>query len=220
MEARRYAAPMASRAKQAARTLSANGVSIDRSILVEGDLEWLADVERLVLWNVRVPPGFLGRLDRLWWVGWGGGSKGQGIEQLQDCKRLRYLSLSWIRGVHDLSFLTEIRTLEMLTLSCLATLEGLPSLGNLTSLRRIEIAQMKRLASIGPAIEAPNLEELLLIKLVKVTAEDVKTIQLHPSLRSFDWLAEDVPDKSWVPVRHAISLPRTRIVRPEDWFSL
>lgn len=216
----RYAWEVTSKAKSAARTQDAGGVFIDHATIVEDDFEWLAEVERLTLWNVKVAADFLPRLNRLWWVDWRGGSKGQQIEQLKTCSGLRYVSLNQIRGVNDLQFLGELASVEMVRIYGMSAVQRLPSLAGLTSLRRLEIGQMKLLESIRPALEAPKVEELLLLRTVKVTPEDVTAIKSHAALRSFDWFAEDVPDRVWIPVREAITLPRTRLMHPEEWFSL
>jgi hypothetical protein len=211
---------MISKARSAARFQNSGGVFIDHATVVEDDFDWLGEVERLTLWNVNLPAGFLRRLDRLWWVDWRGGGKGQPIEQLTECPGLRYVSLNQIRGVNDLRFLADLTSLEMAQIYGLSAVERLPSFAGLTSLRRLEIGQMKVLESIGPALDAPNLEELFLIKKLNVTSYDVSAIQSHAALRSFYWFAEDVPDRLWVPVRDAIALPNARAMRPEEWFSL
>lgn len=211
---------MASKAKFAARAQGAGGVFIDHATIVDDDMEWLAEVERLTLWNVKVPEKFLSKLPRLWWIDWRGGGKGQSVEQLQDCPRLRYVSLNQIRGLDNLSFVCRLPAVEMLQIYGLSAVQRLPSFAGLPSLRRLELGQMKRLEAICPALDAPALEELLLVRAVNVTFEDVAAVQSHPKLRSFDWFAEDVPDRVWVPVRQAITLPRARPVHPEEWFSL
>jgi len=211
---------MTTKAKSAARLRDSGGVWIDHAAVVDDDFEWLAEVERLTLWNVKMPVGFLSRLKRLWWVDWRGGGKGQQIEQLATCQGLRFVSLNQIRGVGDLQFLADLRSLEMVSIYGMSAVERLPSFARLTSLRRLELGQMKLLESIHPALDAPNLEELHLHKFVNVTPEDVTAIKTHATLLSFDWVAENVPDHVWFPIREAIALPKTRSLHPEEWFSL
>lgn len=209
-----------SKAQISARNRGEGVIWLDHVTLAETDLEWLADVQRLTLWNVRVPPHFLGRLSKLWWLDWRGGGVGQGIEQIGDCDGLRYLSLNQIRGLTDLSFLFGKTTLELIDLYGLTRLERLPSLASLTGVRRAQVGQMKSMDSIGPVLEAPNLEELLLQNFVRVSAEDVTAMQDHPKLKTFGWFAENVPVKTWLPVREAVALPETRGMHPEEWFGL
>jgi hypothetical protein len=211
---------MTLKAKAAARFRKDGGVFIDHTTIVEDDFEWLAEIERLTLWNVKVPSDFLSRCNRLWWVDWRGGGKGQHIEQLTACHGLRYVSLNQIRGIDDLGFLARIVSLELLSIYGMSAVQCLPSFGDLVSLRRLEIGQMKRLTCVRPALDAPNLEELYFIKKLNVTSEDVHAIKSHPALRAFEWNHEDVPDRVWEPVREAIELPPTRSMHPEDWFSL
>jgi hypothetical protein len=209
---------MASNAQTAARAQDAGGVFIEHTTIVDDDIEWLAEVERLTLWNVKVPEDFLPRLSRLWWIDWRGGGKSQNVEQLQDCPGLRYVSLNQIRGLSDLSLVSRLTTVEMLQIYGLSAVQGLPSFAGLSSLRRLELGQLKRIEAIRPALDAPLLEELLLIRAMNVTPEDIVGIQSHATLRLFDWFAEGVPDRTWVPVRQAITLPRARFMHPDEWF--
>lgn len=207
-------------AKSLAKPRSNGGMWLDHATLVDSDFEWLCDVERLTLWNVKIPRGFLGRLKNLWWLDWRGGGLAQGIDQVADCSRLRFLALNQIRGLSDLSFLANSISLEMLTLYGLSRLEVLPSLKGLKSMRRLEIGQMKSLTQIAPALDAPNLEELSLHKFVGVSANDVKNINSHPKLRAFSWSVEDVPERIFGPVKNAITLPAVKTLHPEEWFGL
>ncbi len=211
---------MAKSAKSAAHFRGSGGVFIDHATVVDDDFEWLAEIERLTLWNVKVPEGFLSRLKRLWWVDWRGGGKGQQVEQLAACSKLRFVSLNQIRGLENLDFLANLKTVEMLSIYGLSAVRRLPSFVGLTSLHRLEIGQMKLLEAIRPALNAPNLKELYLLRKVNVSPDDLGAIKSHSTLGYFDWFAEDVPDRIWLPVREAIKLPRTRSLRPEEWFSI
>lgn len=205
---------------KAHRILSDGAVFLDHTSLSEADLEWLSPVERLTLWNVKVAPGLLSRLTRLWWLDWRGGGVAQGLHQIQDCSGLRYLSLNQIRGLGEVGFIKNLTSLEMVNLYGLASLSELPSFRALCGLKRLQIGQMKALTSIGPAVEAPNLEELQLHNLVCVTATDLQELRMHRKLRAFEWFGENIPDRMWVPVRDALSLPKTRPVHPDEWFGI
>jgi len=211
---------MASKAQESERKSGESFVWIDHTTLAEDDLEWLSDVQRLTLWNVKLPPNFLRRLSKLWWLDWRGGGISQGIEQIGDCDGLRYLSLNQIRGLTDLSFLFGKTSLELINLYGLTRLERLPSMASLTGLRRAQVGQMKSMNSIGPVLETPNLEELQLAKFVRVSAGDVIAMQSHPKLKTFGWFAEDIPIKMWLPVCEAVALPETKPMHPEEWFGL
>lgn len=77
---------------------------------------------------------------------------------------------------------------------------------------------MKGLSGLGPVLEAPCLEELLLMRFVALSGTDPEAIAAHPSIRAFEWFAEDVPDKTWVPVVDRVARPRARAMSASDWF--
>ncbi len=211
---------MTATAQAKSRNLSSGGVFIDHATLTEADLVWLAPVERLVLWNVSVPPDFLTRLPSLWWIDWRGGSDKQGISQVQSCEKLRYLALNQIRGLSDLSFLQNLTTLEMINFYGLPKVVSLPSMTNFSKLRRVQLGQMKSLPSISAVLSAPNLQELLLHNRVGVLSDDVQAMRDHPNLSAFEWFGENIPVKMWEPVRKAVGLPLAKAMHPEEWFGL
>lgn len=191
---------------------------IDHAQVVEDDLEWLGHAERLTMWNVRLPEGFLARLEQLWFLDVRGGT-GTDVDWVRGCSGLRGLVVNQVRGITDLSAISDLATIELLQLYGLPRVARLPSLGGLERLRRLEVGSMKGLESLMEIREAPALEILELIRKVPVTEEDLSMLRTHPTLREFDWFAEDVPDKTWVPVQEAMAhLPRPRACRPEEWF--
>jgi hypothetical protein len=190
---------------------------IDHAEIVEADAEWLAGAERLTLWNVGVPPGFLARLPRLWWLDIRGGTA-RDLEVSRSCAGLRYLCVNQVRGLLDLELLATHVRLELLSLYGLAQVRAAPSLRALKSLRRLEVGQMKALGELEPLLEAPQLRELLLHKVVLPTERDVARINRHPSLEAFSWTALDVPARISEPVIRAIPLAPARSMHPEEWF--
>ncbi len=207
-------------AKTTSRDLRHAGVFIDHAVLTEADLEWLGTVERLVLWNVSVPPDFLSRLPLLWWIDWRGGSAKQNLGQIGSCTRLRYLALNQIRGLSDLSFIAYLSNLEMIKLYGLSKIAILPSMKGMTMLHRAQLGQLSSLSSIGSILAAPNLRELELHNRVGVSPEDVEMMRSHPTLSTFEWYGENIPVKMWKPVREAVGLPLTKAMYPEAWFGL
>src|SRR3546814_17836209 len=119
--------------------------------------------------------------------------------------RLRYLAVNQVRGLADLSLVSEIRQLQLLSLYGLAKVAVLPSLATLSDLKRVELGQMKGISSIGPVLEAPELRELSLLKIVPVAREDIPLLQRHPTLARFDWSFADVPRWMYEPVPQAIT---------------
>jgi hypothetical protein len=85
-------------------------------------------------------------------------------------------------------------------------------------LRRIEAGSLKGIEDLGPLLEAPRLEELLLSRAVSLSPSDPDRIAEHPTLAAFGWFAEDVPDKVWLPVVERIAKPEARAMHASDWF--
>ncbi|MCA9625304.1 MAG: hypothetical protein KC731_40055 [Myxococcales bacterium] len=190
---------------------------IDHAEIGADDLEWLGRAERLTLWNVLVPEGFLGKLKSLWWLDLRGGTATD-LKVATGCKRLRYLQVNQVRGMRDLSQLPSFRTLELLSLYGLSKVETLPSLKVLKNLRRVEMGQMKGLESLGTVLDAPSLEELYVIKRVGITEADVRAVNRHKKLARFGWSTEDVPRKVCEPVLEKIDKPEARAMHAIDWF--
>ncbi len=182
------------------------------------DLDWLAPVRRLTLWAVDVPEGFLGTLPNLDWLDVRGGS-GASANFVIWCERLRCLQINQVRGLSDASAVGELVTLELLSLYGLPKLVVLPSMARLRSLARLELGSLKGLESLAPALDAPALEELFLIRAVSMEVDDPLRIRDASQIEAFSWFAEDVPDRVWVPVVQVVGKPPARAVMPSDWFA-
>lgn len=204
-------------AKSAARWSSNDTVRLDHAILAESDSEWLEPVRRLTLWAVKVPPGLFASLPSLEWLDVRGGS-GASADFVKDCGRLRYLAINQVRGLRDLSSVGHVGNLELLSLYGLPQVRSLPSLAQLKRLRRIEVGSLKGIEELAPLLDAPGLEELLLARAVSLAPTDPARIAEHPTLAAFDWFAEDVPTKTWVPVVERVGKPKARAMNPEQWF--
>ncbi|MGH8522658.1 MAG: hypothetical protein ACREXY_00030 [Gammaproteobacteria bacterium] len=204
--------------KAAARWLSDDSVWLDHAVLTASDAEWLGAARRLTLWAVKVPPSFFQTLPSLEWLDVRGGS-GESAEFVDGCVQLRYLAINQIRGLHDLTPIGDLTNLEFLNLYGLPKVRSLPSLTHLKRLRRIEIGSMKGIEGLGPLLDAPGLEELVLARAVSLAPSDPARISEHPTLSAFEWFAEDVPDKVWLPVVKRVGKPKARAMHPEDWFA-
>jgi hypothetical protein len=192
-------------------------VWLDHTSLVPSDVEWLSGVRRLTLWAVKTPEGLLPSLPQLQWLDIRGGS-GTSPEVVNGCSKLTYLAVNRIRGMHDLSALSAQTSLRLLSLYGLSQVRTLPSLANLRHLKRLEIGSMKGLAGLGPFLEAPYLEELLLSKAVALSTTDPGEIAAHPSIQAFDWFAEDVPVKTWASIVDRVGRPKARALSASHWF--
>jgi hypothetical protein len=192
-------------------------VWLDHVSLRPSDAEWLFEVRRLTLWAVKVPSGLLAALPRLQRLDIRGGS-GTSIAAVDGCTSLNYLAVNQIRGVNDLSALGRQVNLRLLSLYGLPQVRSLPSLAELVHLRRVELGSMKGLSGVGPVLEAPLLEEVVFMNEVGLSEADPEAMAAHPSMRAFEWFAEDVPDATWVPVMDRVGLPRARAMPASDWF--
>jgi hypothetical protein len=191
---------------------------IDHAEIVDDDYEWLGGATHLTLWNVHIPLGFLSRLERLWWVDIRGGSA-ENLEVLQGASAVQYLSVNQIRGLRDLSVVTELANLRFLNLYGLRNVTAVPSLAPLRRLRKVTLGQMRGLESIAGVLDAAHLQELEFVRRVIPTEEDVRRIANHPTLQRFGWFPEDVPDRIFVPIMDRIKLPRVQTLSPEAWFA-
>jgi len=192
---------------------------LNHTELLDEDLDWLAATEQLTLWNVKVPAGLLARIDKLWWLDIRGGSATD-LAVLKGANRLQYLAVNQVRGMCDLSLVSQLATLRYLNLYGLPKVTQLPSCEALISLERASVGQMAGLVSLHGLLEAPSLRELELAKKIQVSETDVAEVINHPAIEAFSWFAENVPDKVWVPVVKKIALPPVRPMNPEEWFGL
>lgn len=121
--------------------------------------------------------------------------------------------------LHDTSALGGQASLRLLSLYGLPEVRSLPSLAGLVHLKRLEIGSMKGLSGLGPLLDAPRLQELLLIREVALSSTDPAAIAAHPTIRAFEWFAEDVPDKTWVPVVDQVRRPKVKPMEASAWFA-
>jgi hypothetical protein len=210
-------------AREAARrrpgSIYHGSIWLDHAELIEEDLEWLSDTERLTLWNVKVPVGLLARIEKLWWLDIRGGSATD-LAAAEGAGKLQYLAVNQVRGMTDLSLVAEMPALRYIDLYGLPKVTELPPCAALVNLEHANLGQMRGLVSLHGLLQAPNLRELKLSRKINVSETDVNGIIGHPAIEAFSWFAEDVPSKVWVPVVEKIGLPEVPVMFPETWFRL
>jgi len=194
-------------------------VVIEHAVIDEQDVDWMVPIRRLDLWAVKTPPGVLGKLPNLEWLNIRGGTGGN-LNAAAGCERLRYFGVNQVRGLNDVSVLPTLKGVELLSLYGLPQVTQIPSLAGLVKLARAEIGSMKGLAGLTGLLDAPVLDELVLIRTVGLAFDDPARIAAHPSIRFFEWYAEDVPDKTWVPVIERVGKPRATVISRKEWFDL
>ncbi len=150
-------------AKEVAQTRSYNGLLIDHARIVEEDYIWLAAVERLTLWNVQVPKGFLASLQKLWWLDLRGGSAPD-LSVAEGASKLRYLAVNQFRGMKDLSVVVEMLALRYLLLYGLPKVLKLPSFASHEQLEHLKIGQMKGLLSLAEAHRGATLTPIGIVE--------------------------------------------------------
>lgn len=177
------------------------------------------EVRRLTVWAVKHPPGFFAKLPSLQWLDVQGGS-GESTSFVEGCQDLRYLNLNQILGLTDLSAIEGLVRLEYLSIYGQPRVETLPDLSGHVRLVRLELGSLKGLQNgIGPALRAPALAELMLIRAVAVAEGDAALVRDHPTLRTFDWFSEDVPRRIVEPFMAQADKPSTRPLHAYEWFA-
>jgi len=191
---------------------------LDHVSLKAEDHEWLAAARWLTLWTVKVPDGLLASLPHLEFLDLRGGS-GTSLRAIEGCHRLRLLEVNQIRGVNDLDVLPTLTSLELLSLYGQPQVTRLPSFAPLTKLRRAELGSLKGLSGLTGLHDAPVLEELVLMNVVGVAADDASRLAAHRTLTHFSWFADSgPPDKVWVPFQETVAKPRARLLHTHEWF--
>jgi hypothetical protein len=95
---------------------------------------------------------------------------------------LQYLELWQVRGLHDLSPVADIPTLEYMFLQALKQVTALPSFANCTRLTRLHLDTMKGLVDLSPLLTAKALTQLT-IYMPQLQPADLAALAAHPSLR-------------------------------------
>jgi hypothetical protein len=107
------------------------------------------------------------------------------LSLLPSFTRLQYFEAAMIRGLSDLSPLTEATSLEELYLQALTHVTALPPMHKLTRLRRITLWTMKGLTDLSVLLTAPALEELDLV-MGHLPPGQVTQLAAHPTLKKAD----------------------------------
>lgn len=110
-----------------------------------------------------------------------GGTKELKFPELPE---LRYLELWMIRGLTDISGISELSSLRYLFLQDLKNVADLPSLHALPKLERLHIESLKGLADLSPVVEAVGLRDLLLISMNHLKLDNLRCLLNHPNLRA------------------------------------
>jgi hypothetical protein len=114
-----------------------------------------------------------------------GGTKDPGL--LPRIGRLRYLELWQIRGLEDISMVSDLVHLQYLFLKSLPRITHLPDSSRVTESRRIVIDTVRGVTDLTPLANAPALEQLLLVAMRHIGLDDLRCLVGHPTLREAVW---------------------------------
>ncbi|MBS1720296.1 MAG: hypothetical protein JST35_07615 [Armatimonadetes bacterium] len=204
-------------AREVAKAETPTQIWIDHAFIDESDLEWLAPVRQLTLWNVTTPLGFLAKLPHLDWLDLRGGT-GVDLERMRGAHKIEYLQVMHVRGMLDLSLAAELPNLAYLELYGLPKVKELPSFKHCTKLERVEMGRLGGLDSFAGILDAPNLRELLLLNGSKVSPDDLERLKSHPKLEAFSWVDETVSEARYGPVIKALNKPSASLQGAPQWF--
>lgn len=109
-----------------------------------------------------------------------GGTKDLGL--LPECGKIRWLGLYMIKGLEDLSAISELEFLEHLILSRLDRVPSLPSMKRLNQLKRVELAGLKSVTDLSPLLDAKQLSDLVVENSNHLKPSDFECLKAHPSL--------------------------------------
>ena len=137
-----------------------------KKLFIEGQrkgievLATLRMLEDLTLRSITLPDlSLLTGLDRLWSLDLKLGGTTD-LDLLPEIGRLRYLELWMVRGLSDISAVSNLTDLEVLFLEALKNVTELPDLSRCASLRHVHLATMKGLHDLRPLVQAPALKSL------------------------------------------------------------
>lgn len=211
--------PKTQSARDAAQWLGPESLVLNHVRLANDDLDWMRGVRRLTLLAAKHPPGFLAALPNLEWLDIQGGSA-RSLSFVESCQGLRCLMVNQVLGLTELSAVEGLAALEYLSIYGQPRIESLPDLAPLIHLERLQLGSLKGLRNgIGPALRAPGLRELSLIRAMALAKDDAALARDHPTLRTFDWFFEDGPRRIVEPVLAIVNKPRTVPLHAWEWFA-
>jgi hypothetical protein len=97
---------------------------------------------------------------------------------------LRYLEIWMVRELNDLDIIADLKSLRYLFLQDLKNVTRLSSFRTMDALRRCHVENLKGLSDLTPISEAPNLEEMVIVSMNHLRADDFRPFKGHPTLRA------------------------------------
>ena len=130
------------------------------------------------------------------------------LSLLPELAPLRYLEIWQVRGLHDLTPVGEVESLEELVLQALKNVTVLPDMQRMGSLRWLHLETMKGLSDLAPLRQAPALEQVRLVDMPHLQPDALAPLVGHPTLRaaSIGLGSQRNNDRA----RHLVDLPPAR----------
>ena len=144
----------------------------------------LKDLKEITLHSISTPNlDYLSDLPALWSVAIKlGGIKA--FDSLKHIPNLKSLELWHVRGLNDLSFLTELYALQRLSLESLNKITSFPDMSGLKSLRRIGLSDMKGLANLDSLKNCPALEDFSFYSARNFTPEQIVPVLENSTVKN------------------------------------
>ncbi len=122
-------------------------------------------------------------LKKLWWLAIKlGGTKN--LSLISKIENLKYLELWMIRGLEDISPVSELPKLQFLFLQDLKNIKELPDFSKCRDLKRIDIENLKGLSDLSPLLKATSLEDLIVASGNIIKPSDFLCLKNHKSLKT------------------------------------
>ncbi len=143
----------------------------------------LKQLKQIVLRSISTKDvDYLKNLEHLWSVDikLGGIKDFTGLTALPSIK---YLELWQVLGLADLSFISDLKTLQNLFIQSLRHLSKLPDFSNNINLRRIYFENLKGLKDLSSLKKVPNLKDFIYVLAQNQEPEDILSVLENPSVK-------------------------------------
>lgn len=117
---------------------------------------------------------------------------------LEYLPNIKYLELWLIKGLKDISFVSNMKRLQNIHLESLTNIEELPSLDKLGDLRRIELMNLNGLRNINALKTAPRLQDFFYTDIKKLQPIDLIPVLENPNVKNiYTYFPSDKKNKEF-----------------------
>lgn len=160
------------------------GLFLEEHVIGIDAVSKLKNLEELILRSITLPDlEIIATLPKLWSLDIKlGGTKN--FAALSRLKSLKYLELWMVKGIFDLSVISEVTTLQEIFLESLRNITTVPPLHKLRKLRRVTFKNMQGIRDLSPLLGAKSLEDVIVSCASHLTPEAFLPLQKHSSLQA------------------------------------